>query len=506
MTATDAQMRLVMKERSAGKTQEQAAVKANLRSRKTVQKYEQLGELPSDLKQPRSYRTRSDPFEKDWAEVEKKLKEAPELEAKTLFEWLCERDGVQYQEGQLRTLQRRISNWRVLNRSQTLSLDQIHYPGEVLQSDGTCMNELKVTIQGEPFEHILFHSVLPYSNWEWGRVVQSESLLSIRLGLQSTLLKLGRVPVAHQTDHTTAATHKLGLADRGKSLQGRGYNEEYLQLLVHYGIEARTIHIASPNENGDVESSNGGIKRAVEQHLLMRGSRDFESIAVYELFLFGIMEKRNAGRQLKLTEELAVMKPITVKPWPQMRELIVRVGNNGVLRVGSNGYSVPSGLKGKRATVRIYEWHIEVWYANQRLETLPRMPGAHHYQINYRHVIDSLLRKPGGFRNFRYRDDLFPQAVFRQTWETLNDHFPPRKADLIYLQILKQAALGLESDVAQALTQLLADQSQKHWDEKTVAALTQAPAIQVVPQLVPQPVNLSVYDQLFLTVASHVTA
>ncbi len=506
MTATDAQMRLVMKERSAGKTQEQAAVKANLRSRKTVQKYEQLGELPSDLKQPRSYRTRSDPFEKDWAEVEKKLKEAPELEAKTLFEWLCERDGVQYEEGQLRTLQRRISNWRVLNRSQTLSLDQIHYPGEVLQSDGTCMNELKVTIQGEPFEHILFHSVLPYSNWEWGRVVQSESLLSIRLGLQSTLLKLGRVPVAHQTDHTTAATHKLGLADRGKSLQGRGYNEEYLQLLVHYGIEARTIHIASPNENGDVESSNGGIKRAVEQHLLMRGSRDFESIAVYELFLFGIMEKRNAGRQLKLTEELAVMKPITVKPWPQMRELIVRVGNNGVLRVGSNGYSVPSGLKGKRATVRIYEWHIEVWYANQRLETLPRMPGAHHYQINYRHVIDSLLRKPGGFRNFRYRDDLFPQAVFRQTWETLNDHFPPRKADLIYLQILKQAALGLESDVAQALTQLLADQSQKHWDEKTVAALTQAPAIQVVPQLVPQPVNLSVYDQLFLTVASHVTA
>lgn len=506
MTATDAQMRLVMKERSAGKTQEQAAVKANLRSRKTVQKYEQLGELPSDLKQPRSYRTRSDPFEKDWAEVEKKLKEAPELEAKTLFEWLCERDGVPYQEGQLRTLQRRISNWRVLNRSQTLSLDQIHYPGEVLQSDGTCMNELKVTIQGEPFEHILFHSVLPYSNWEWGRVVQSESLLSIRLGLQSTLLKLGRVPVAHQTDHTTAATHKLGLADRGKSLQGRGYNEEYLQLLVHYGIEARTIHIASPNENGDVESSNGGIKRAVEQHLLMRGSRDFESIAVYELFLFGIMEKRNAGRQLKLTEELAVMKPITVKPWPQMRELIVRVGNNGVLRVGSNGYSVPSGLKGKRATVRIYEWHIEVWYANQRLETLPRMPGAHHYQINYRHIIDSLLRKPGGFRNFRYRDDLFPQAVFRQTWETLNDHFPPRKADLIYLQILKQAALGLESDVAQALTQLLADQSQKHWDEKTVAALTQAPAIQVVPQLVPQPVNLSVYDQLFLTVASHVTA
>jgi hypothetical protein len=506
MTATDAQVRLIMKERNNGKTQEQAAVKANIRSRKTVRKYEQLGELPSELKEPRKYRTRPDPFEKDWAEVEKKLKEAPELEAKTLFEWLCERDGVEYQEGQLRTLQRRISNWRVLNGNPTLSLDQVHQPGEVLQSDGTCMNELKITIQGHPFEHIMFHSVLPYSNWEWGRVVQSESLLSIRLGLQSALLKLGRIPQAHQTDHTTAATHKLGLADREKSVQERGYNEEYLQLLTHYGIEARTIHIASPNENGDVESSNGGIKRAVEQHLLLRGSRDFESIAVYEAFLYGILDKRNAMRQTKLAEELAVMKPLTAKPWPQMRELIVRVGQNGILRVGSNGYSVPSGLKGKRATVRIYEWHIEVWYANQHLETLPRVPGAHHYQINYRHIIDSLLRKPGGFRNYRYREDLFPQDVFRRAWEALNEQLPPRKADLTYLRILKQAAIGLESDVAQALALLLENQDQNLWDEKTITELIGAIAAPpAIPTLAPQEVNLSIYDQ-FIQAASYVPA
>jgi len=504
MTATDAQVRLMMKERSKGKTQEQAAVKANMRSRKTVRKYEQLGEQPSELKQARRYRTRRDPFETDWAEIEKKLEDAPELEAKTIFEWLNEREGRQYGEGQLRTLQRRISNWRVLNRSQTLSLDQIHQPGEVLQSDGTWMNDLKVSIQGEPFEHLLFHSVLPYSNWEWGRVVQSESLLSIRLGLQSTLIKLGHIPAVHQTDHSTAATHKLGVADREKSAQDRGFNEEYLQLLAHYGLEARTIHVASPNENGDVESSNGGLKRAVKQHLLLRGSRDFESLVIYEAFLFGIMDKRNAARQAKLAEELAVMKPLVVTPWPQMRELTVRVANNGILRVGSNGYSVPSGLKGKRANVRIYEWHIEVWYANQCIETLPRVPGAQHYQINYRHVIDSLLRKPGGFRNYRYREDLFPQDVFRQTWDVLNGQFPPRKADLIYLRILKQAALGLESDVAQALTTLL--KTKTAWDEKDISALLQPLSPQIVPELDAQVVNLSVYDQLFLTQASHVIA
>jgi hypothetical protein len=178
--------------------------------------------------------------------------------------------------------------------------------------------------------------------------------------------------------------------------------------MTHYGLEARTIHVGSPNENGDVESSNGGLKRSVEQHLLLRGSRDFESIEAYEAFLFGIMDRRNAGRQQRLAEEIAMMKPLSVKPWPQMRELNVRVGNNGILRVGSNGYSVPSGLKGKRVTVRIYEWQIEVWYANRHIETLPRMPGANHYRINYRHVIDSLLRKPGGFRNYRHRERPFP--------------------------------------------------------------------------------------------------
>lgn len=506
MTATDAQVRQIMRERNNGKTQQQAAVKVNLRSRKTVQKYEQLGQMPSELKGQRRYRTRRDPFEKDWAEIETKLMAAPELEAKVIFEWLCERDGSQYQEGQLRTLQRRISNWRVLNGNPTLTLDQIHQPGEVLQSDGTCMNELEVTIQGEPFEHLLFHSVLPYSNWEWGRVVQSESLLSIRLGLQSTLLKLGYVPQAHQTDHTTAATHKLGAADRETSAGKRGYNEEYLQLLAHYGLEARTIHLSSPNENGDVESSNGGLKRAVKQHLLLRGSRDFGSIEAYELFLFGIMEKRNAARQSKLAEEIAVMKPLTTKPWPQMRELNVRVGQNGIVRVGSNGYSVPSGLKRKRVIVRVYEWQIEIWYANQCIETLPRATGVQRYQVNYRHVIDSLLRKPGGFRNYRYRDHLFPLEVFRQAWEALNRRLPPRQADLTYLRILKQAALGLEADVAQALT-LLLEQNQTHWDENTVLELTGSLAApKAIPALVPQTANLSFYDQFLQIASKHVSA
>jgi hypothetical protein len=503
MTATDAQVRLIMKERAKGHTQEQAAVKANLRSRKTVRKYEQQGQLPSDHQQARTYRTRSDPFEGDWPELEQMLQDAPELEAKALFDWLEARHPGQYAEGQLRTLQRRMSDWRALHTSQLLTLDQVHHPGEVLQTDGTWMNEIGITLQGQPFPHILIHSVLPYSNWEWGRVAQSESLLAIRLGLQSTLVKLGYVPQIHQTDNSTAATHNLGPGMAAQSLETRGFNEEYLQLMAHYGMQPRTIHVEASNENGDIEAANGAFKRAVKQHLLLRGSRDFESLPDYEAFLFGILDQRNAARKDKLAEELAQMAPLSVEPWPQMRELGVRVGSNGILRVLGNGYTVPSGLKGKRVQVRVYEWVIEVWYANHRVETLPRLTGMKRYRINYRHVIDSLLRKPGGFRDYRYRDDLFPQAVFRQAWEALCQRLPPRKADLAYLRILKLAAGGLETDVAAALGSLLA--APEAWDDTQVAERVGGAAT-ALPALQAQTVNLQEYDQLLRQTGAYVTA
>ena len=493
MTATDAQVRIIMRERRKGSTQEQAAVKANLNSRKTVWKYERLGKLPRELKRPRQYRTRDDPFEEDWDAVEALLDQAPELEAKTLFEWLCEQQPGQYQEGQLRTLQRRVSTWRALNQSALLTLEQVHQPGEVLQTDGTGMNELGITLGGQAFPHLLLHSVLPYSNWEWGRVVQSESLLAIRLAVQSALVQLGHVPKIHQTDNTTAATHNLSPATREQSLEARGFNEEYLQLMAHFGLEPRTIHLASPNENGDIEAANGAFKRAVAQHLLLRGSRDFEHLAAYETFLWQIMEKRNAMRRTRLAEELAVMRPLTVNPWPPMRELRPKVNRAGIIRVGNNGYSVPSGLKGKQVTVRVYEWQLEVWYAGQCVETLPRLTGIRKSQINYRHVIDTLLRKPGGFRNYRYRDDLFPSAVFRQAWEYLNQAYLPRKADIAFLRILKLAAQGLESEVAAVLADLLATKTA--WNDQTVAAQVQPRQAQL-PVLEPPAVNLREYDQL----------
>jgi len=206
MTTTDAQVRIAMRERKKGKSQEQAAAKANLCSRKTVSKYEKLELLPGQLQKPRAYRTRPDAFAEDWPALEKMLADAPELEAKTLFDWLCGQQPGKYQDGQLRTLQRRVTRWRALNQGQTATFDQVREPGEMMQLDGTWMTELGVMIGGQPFKHMLLHCVLPYSNWEWGRVVQSESLGAVRLGLQSALVKLGHLPRIIQTDNSSAAT------------------------------------------------------------------------------------------------------------------------------------------------------------------------------------------------------------------------------------------------------------------------------------------------------------
>jgi len=483
-----------MQERDKGRTQQQAAVRANLRSRHTVGKYERLGRLPSALTEPRRYRTRADAFAEDWPELQAMLERAPELEAKTLFDWVCEQRPGVYAEGQLRTLQRRVSLWRVEHTSPLLTLEQVHRPGEVLQTDGVSLDHLEVTIAGAPFPHLLIHSVLPYSNWEWGRVAQSESLVALRLGLGSALVRLGHLPRVHQTDRTSAATHRLtGVIDRGRAVAERGYNAEYIDLLGHYGLEPRMTHRASPNENGDVEAGNGALGRAIAQHLLLRGSRDFTGVAAYEAVLAGIFEKRNARRQARLAEELAAMRPLTVAALAAAREVRARVSTSGLVRVLGHTYSVPAGLVGKSVTAWVGEWDIAVWYGGRCWATAPRLTARNAHRVDYRHVVDTLLRKPGGFRDYRYRDDMFPTTVFRRAWEALDARLPPRRADIAYLRVLKLAATTLEVDVVAALEGLLA--AGVSWDDRTVATQI-CPAVVAPPALATGVVDLTAYDAL----------
>jgi hypothetical protein len=209
--------------------------------------------------------------------------------------------------------------------------------------------------------------------------------------------------------------------------------------------------------------------------------------------LFDVMNRRNISRQERLAEELAVMKPLSATPLATNTQVCIPVTRGSLIRVQKNVYSVPTSLIGHRVNVRIHEWHLDVYYQTKLVVTLPRLIGEKKHHVNYRHVIDSLIRKPGGFRDYRYRDDLFPSLVFRRAWERLKQWQSPRKADITYLRILRLAARKMESDVAAALERLLA--RPERWDEMAVEHMLQPDPIHV-PHLACGQVHLQQYDQL----------
>lgn len=303
-----------------------SAMKAGM-SRNTARKYLRQNNVMERRRRPHTWRTRCDPLEGVWPRALEMLREAPELEAKALFEHLRQSRPGQIGAGLLRTFQRRVRRWRLAEGAEKeVFFTQDHKPGEQLAVDWTEMGSLKITIEGRAFEHKLFHGVLPYSNWEWAVRARSESTLSLRGGLNALLGRLGRVPRQLLTDHSSTATHQLG-----REGVRRGFNQEYLRVCAHFGLEPRTINVSRPQENGDCESSHGHLKRRLHQHLLLRGSRDFASEQEYDRFLAGVLESANQLRRVRLQEELAAMREVSIEEVPDYRELMVSVGTNSTM-------------------------------------------------------------------------------------------------------------------------------------------------------------------------------
>lgn len=488
MVTPDRKVRKLMEEYQKTGKVSKAALRADM-DRRTAQKYLMKGKIPSQMRIEHTWRTRSDAFAEHWGEVRSMLEDAPELEAKALFEWLCEKYPGEYRKGQLRTFQRRVSRWQAVEGpDQEVYFPQEHEPGVKMETDFTRMHSLKITICGEEFPHLICHSVLTYSNWEWGKICQSESMLALKQGLQSTLLRLGRIPREHWTDHSTAATHVID----GEEAGARGFNQKYVDLMEHFRIEPKTIHVRAPHENGDIESSHGIFKRRMKQHLLLRGSRDFDSIESYATFLNGIMEKANMQRRERLSEELAVMRLLDVRLLPEYLEETPCVTAWSTVRVSRNTYSVPSRLKGQKVKARVYEDRVEVYCHGIKQVTMDRLLGEDKHAINYRHVIKSLVRKPGAFRHYKYRTDMFPTEAFRWAYDELCGACSNRQADQEYLRILNHAAETMESRVEAALLQLRHMETVPRWD--TVLELTPAPRPKV-PEIAPLRVNLVEYDR-----------
>lgn len=466
------------------------AAKAGM-GEKAARKYLRSGLLPSQMKKPRGWRTREDPFTDVWPEVEALIKEAPRLEALTVFQDLQRRYPEKFQDGQLRTLQRRMRVWRGLSGPDSeVFFPQVHQPGIQGQSDFTSMNALEITIGGLRFPHLLYHFVLTYSNWEYVQICFSESFESLSRGIQDALWFLGRVPAGHhRTDNLSAATFK--------GEERREFNEAYMALMRHYGIHPTKNQPGKSNENGDVEQSHYRLKERVDQALLLRGSRDFTNRGEYEGFLRKIIGDKNLGRIKRLEEELGVMKPLPAYRLNDYREFKIPVKRWSTIHIAKNTYSVPSRLIRYEVTVRLYAERVEIHFAGQRVAEMERLRGQRKARIDYRHIIGSLVRKPGAFENYRYREEMFPSTVFRQTYDQLvkNDS---SHASRRYLKILEWAAMNSESAMEGSLRQMLDGGDELEFDR--LVELSEFPVEKPVDIHIPLP-DMQAYDALLEEVA-----
>lgn len=465
---------------------EMAADKAGM-SPKTARKYRKIQKLPSECKPVHDWRTRPDPFAEVWGEILSLMKDNPGLQAKTVFQEIQRTHPEKFPDYQLRSLQRRLKVWRgISGPAREVFFPQIHTPGELCQSDFTDMSALGITIQREFFRHLFYHLVLTYSDWETGSICFSESFESLLTGFQNAVWELGGVPRVHQTDRLSAAVRNMG--NRVE------FTERYHQLLRHYGIEAKAGNAGRGNENGNVEQRHYRFKDTVDQALMLRGSRDFKSRSEYESFLRSILKQLNQNRSERFQEEIKCLKPLPATKLPGYTMTEMRVGRSSTIRVAKNTYSVHSRLIGETVSVRLHSETLEIWYAQRLVDQFPRIRGEGNARINYRHIIDWLVRKPGAFEHYRYREELFPTSRFRLTYDWLKQVIPA-EAHKEYLKILELAAKGSESKVDEILGHLL-EHNQDPRIDSIQSALEKGLEILPKTMIFIDPVSLNEYDTL----------
>lgn len=155
----------------------------------------------------------------------------------------------------------------------------------------------------------------------------------------------------------------------------------------------------------------------------------FRPIQVYGRFLGEVMEKGNRMKKERLCEELDQMRILEVDLLPDYEEVQARVTSWSTIQVARHSYSVPSRLIGEKVRVRLFEDRIQVYYGGVEEMSAQRLRGDDRYRVNYRHIVGWLIRKPGAFRDYRYKADLFPTEVFQWAYEQLCGVLSVRVAD-----------------------------------------------------------------------------
>lgn len=424
---TDQQVRVYMQDRHLH-SQRTAAARAGF-SERTGRRIETDPCLPSQ-RQPGRGRTVPDPLAAVWETLLLPiLANDPGVQAITLLRHLQMSDPDAFPDDRIRrTLERRVRDWRALHgEARDVIFRQTPEPGRMALSDFTDAQELGVTIAGAPFAHRLYHFVLAYSGWEHvGVVLGGESFTALAENLQSALWTLGGVPREHRTDSLSAAYRNL---DRAAA---DDVTRRYESFCVHYGMLASRNNPGEAHENGAVESHNRHLKTAIDQALILRGTRDFGDVADWRRFVDQIVARRNRRREAAVRTEAATLRPLPARRTTDFTEMVTRVTRTGGFLAHGVFYSAPSRLIGQRLRVHVYDDRIEAWLGGTHVVSHPRLrqrdDGKRVHRIDYRHVIHSLRRKPQALAGSVYRDGLFPRTEYADTWAALSEALPQRDA------------------------------------------------------------------------------
>lgn len=449
--------------------------------------------LPSQRQTPRS-RRRPDPLAGIFDEVVVPMLEAaPGLRPIAIFEELRRR----YPEtvfGSRRTLERRIRDWRAMNgQDREVIFRQVHEAGRLGLSDFTCMDDLAVSIAGQPLDHLLYHFRLPCGGFEHGHIILGgESFVALAEGLQNALWSAGGAPKLHRTDSLSAAFRNLD-ADARIDLTKR-----YDALCAHYRMEPTRNNRGVAHENGAIESAHGHIKAGVKDALLLRGSSDFADLADYRRFIDEVVNARNRRHGPGIDAERKFLQPLPDVRTTDYEEILVTVTSSGGFTLRKVFYTVPSRLIGHRLRVRLYDDRLDVFIGGTRLMTLPRgragINGKHGHVVDYRHVIHSLRRKPMALLGLVYRDSLFPRDAYRLMFDHLLEVQGEREACRTTVELLAMAhERACEAELAGLLSE---DLTARRTPCLTTLRARFSPAPADLPEVVVELVPLSIYDGL----------
>lgn len=492
------QVRVYMNARELGLSQAEAAYVAQF-SERSGQRIES-GDYQPNRGRVREWRTSADPLAQVWeSELEPMLRATPKLKPMTLFEYLQTKYPGKYPQV-LRTLQRRVATWKALHGpAPEVMFELRHEPGMLGFSDFTELKGIEITLNGQPFEHLIYHYRLGYSGWQYAQIIQGgESFIALSEGLQNALFACGGAPKQHRTDSLSAAYRNLG------GVRNKPLTRLYDELCHHYRMQPTRNNTSIAHENGSIESAHGHLKNRIEQALLLRGSCDFSSMADYQRLINQAVDQLNAQHTEKIAAEKAYLQPLPQGRVADYEILTARVSCHSTVDVRCVLYTVPARLIGRQLELHLYHDRIVGYLHRQRVVELPRIRGSGKGKrrarcINYRHVAEGLRHKPRAFLYCTWQQDLLPNEQWQHLWQQMKTQFELDQAAVLMVESLYIAATQEnETQVVQYLHTGL------ETNTLTLAALQQHFGLLKpinLPTLHPPQVDLCSYDQLLSSIA-----